>query len=152
MPITARQGRRMRALIREQAEAANAATSCERVAGALLTAARLREHLSLLTDRQVGQLTLELVWSRLVALSPEATVAGEAIKRLFLSTASAPADVGPPEAYPPSPACTRCERPMVLQVGIGEPDYFLCEAGTCGYAQAVQENRSFTLAKSRERR
>jgi hypothetical protein len=152
MAITARQGRKMRALIQEQAEAANAATSCEMVAGALLTAARLREHFSLLTDRQVGQPTLGLVWSRLVALSPEATVAEEAIKRLFLSAASAPADVSPAEAFPPSSTSTRCDPPMVLQVGIGEPDYLLCEAGTCRYAQAAQENRSFTLAKSRERR
>ena len=139
MPISAEQNKEMRTLIQAQAEAAVSATLCERLGTCFVLSAQLRKYLKLLSDRQLAQLTLDVVWGRLPCLHPEATILGEAVARLMRSSRGAPSEIQ--ENLPPDHRkCKGCGREMVLEVGIGEPDRWICEFIECGYRKPVREN------------
>lgn len=54
--------------------------------GSLLTAARLRECLSLLSDEAIGQLLFDHVWNVMDVFSPELTICQIATERLLNSS------------------------------------------------------------------
>jgi hypothetical protein len=139
MPITWQQNKHLRALIKEQPTAMDSPIFRQQVAGSLLISAGERENPRLHTDWPMAQLTLDFVWARLPIFSPEATITSEAVKRLLFSARSAPAEMDLETPERSRPSYPRCGGEMVFHVGIGEPDFFLCEATIRGKARPAQE-------------
>jgi hypothetical protein len=60
----------------------NSDNPVERLVATLLISGVLAERLNRLSDRPIGQLLLDEVWSRLSMLSPESTICSQAVDRL----------------------------------------------------------------------
>src|ERR1700685_1226076 len=69
-------------LIEEQQQACNEPTIAARVAGSLILAGRLQQHLRCLSNPELAEVMLEFVWGHLEALSPQCTITAEAVYRL----------------------------------------------------------------------
>jgi hypothetical protein len=110
----------IRELIAEQRRRLGSANPVERLAAALLIPAVLARQLAKLADRQIGQLLLDEVWSRLNLLHPESTICLHAVDRLR----------GSPKEE--CPTCPKCGSEMIRHVGIDEPDFLECALLDCG--------------------
>lgn len=117
-----------RQLIAEQRRRLGSRNPVERLAAALLIPGMLTKHLHQLRDRQIGQLLLDEVWSRLSPLGPESTICLHAVDRLRGSLEGESSK---------RPACPRCGNEMLLHYGIDEPDFFKCVLLSCGYRKPV---------------
>ena len=69
-------------LVEEQKQACQEATVAARVAGSLITAARLQQYLKPLSNARVAQIMLDFVWAEMDLFCPNATITAEAIHRL----------------------------------------------------------------------
>jgi hypothetical protein len=69
-------------LVEEQKQACQEATVAARVAGSLITAARLQKYLKPLSNARIAQIMLDFVWSEMAAYCPASTITAEAIHRL----------------------------------------------------------------------
>ena len=69
-------------LVEEQKQACQEATVAARVAGSLITAARLQKYLEPLSNARIGQIMLDFVWAEMDLFCPNATITAEAIHRL----------------------------------------------------------------------
>jgi hypothetical protein len=118
-------------LIEMQRRLSNSKRPFERVVGTLFLAGILKERLARLTDRQVGQLMLDLVWNQLGLLDPEMTICQHATQRLFRSTGGN-LTAEEIERQEQRPACPMCGSEMIHNFGIDEPDYVECARLDCG--------------------
>jgi hypothetical protein len=119
------------ALIEMQRRLLNSERPFARVVGTLFVAGLLKERLARLTDRQVGQLMLDLVWNQLGVLDPEMTICQHATQRLFRSSGGN-LTAEEIEMQEQRPACPMCGSEMVHNFGIDEPDYLECALLDCG--------------------
>ena len=95
--------------------------------------------LSLLRDRQIGQLLLDVVEADLRIASPEAVICRQASRRLIRSTA------GKLEDYESeSPPCPICGNEMLMHIGIDEPDYTECIALSCQHGEYASSDEGET--------
>ena len=115
-------------LIEEQRRRLVSGSRVERLAAALLIPGMLRERLNHLRDRQIGQLLLDEVWSKLNLLGPESTICLEGVDRLRGLK---------PGELDKRLSCPKCGNEMLLHYGIDEPDFFECVLLTCGYKWQV---------------
>jgi hypothetical protein len=74
--------RYLKSLIEEHQQACNEPTVAARVAGSLILAGRLQQHLRCLSNPELADVMLEFVWGRLDSLSPECTITAEVVHRL----------------------------------------------------------------------
>jgi hypothetical protein len=72
----------LKSLVEEQKQACQEATVAARVAGSLMTAARLQKYLEPLSNARLGQIMLDFVWAEMDLFCPNATITAEAIHRL----------------------------------------------------------------------
>jgi hypothetical protein len=72
----------LNSLVEEQKQACQEATVAARVAGSLITAARLQKYLKPLSNARIAQIMLDFVWSDMDLFCPDATITVEAIHRL----------------------------------------------------------------------
>lgn len=103
--------------------------------GSLLGAGALDKDLSLLRDRQIGQLLIDVVEPDLRIASPEAVICRQATKRLIRSTAGKLED-----DESESPPCPICGNKMLLHVGIDEPDYKECVSLDCQHREYASDD------------
>lgn len=115
-------------LIENQRRRLNSRNPVERLAAALLIPGVLRKRLNHLRDRQIGQLLLDEVWSKLNLWGPESTVCLEAADRLRGLK---------PGELAKRLACPKCGNEMLLHYGVDEPDFFECVLLKCGHKRRV---------------
>jgi hypothetical protein len=75
----------LHAVITEYAKLTNSPEPYERVVGALCVAGILTHRLTLLSDREIGQLVFDYVWTELRWSSPQMAICEEAAQRLSRS-------------------------------------------------------------------
>jgi len=98
--------------------------------GALLSTGALDRHLSELRDQQVGQLMFDFVERDLGITQPEATICGQATRRLFRSEHGSLV-----EEPPLRPPCPVCGNDMLFHYGVDEPDFFECSSLRCEHKE-----------------
>ena len=75
----------LHAVITEYAKLTNSPEAYERVVGSLCVAGILTHRLALLSDREIGQLVSDYVWTELPWSSPQMAICEEAAQRLIRS-------------------------------------------------------------------
>jgi hypothetical protein len=99
----------------------------------------LKRRLTLLTDRQCGQLLYDYVWNDLCYFSPAMAICEEAKRRLMRSQAGTMEC--PEEFLPTPPNCPQCGMEMLFSYGIEEPDFLECISTSCKYRMSVDANQ-----------
>jgi len=112
-------------LIEEQRDRMDSGSFVERLAAALLISGVLAERLNQLSDRPIGQLLLNEVWSKLSLLGPESTICLQAVDRLRRSGNGELTNEDTAKDQEQR-ACPRCGNQMLLHYGIDEPDFVEC--------------------------
>jgi hypothetical protein len=102
--------------------------------GMLLAAGALDQHLSELSDHQIGQLMVDEVERELELFQPAAAICGQASRRLVRSSAGA---LG--HAPQKRRSCPKCGNEMLIHFGIDEQDYFECVLLECGHRELVAD-------------
>ena len=121
----------IRELIERQRRLARSRDIFEKVVVTLYRASVLGKRLAELTDREIGQLLVDVVGDRLTISGPETTICQQATLRLFRSPAGRLTTIDV-ENSKQRTVCPRCANDMLLVLGIDEPDYRECVLVACG--------------------
>jgi hypothetical protein len=129
----------IRELLKKQRELEAADFSFKTGLEGLYVVGELMEKLRELSDRQVGQLVVDVVWGELPMTSPAMTVSTEAAHRLFRSPGGP--SIGEKRLNDPLDLlpCPKCGEPTMIFVGIDEPDCRKCASLKCGHEEVVPE-------------
>lgn len=119
----------------------NSSNPVERLAAALLLSGVLAERLNQLSDRPLGQLLLDEVWSKLRLLSPESTICLQAVDRLRRSANSELTNEDTARDQEQRPTCPRCGNEMLVHYGIDEPDFLECVMLKCGHKKLLNTEK-----------
>jgi hypothetical protein len=121
----------IRELIERQRRLARSEDIFERVVDTLCQARALGRRLAELTDRQIGQLLIDVVGDRLTISGPEITICQQAALRLIRSLVGQ-LTTGDVEGSKQRKVCPWCGSDMLFVVGIDETDYRECILLACG--------------------
>jgi len=124
-------------IIEAQRRSEGSARLSDAFIGAMRLAAKLRQRLARLTDRQVGQLVRDVVADGLRVLSPEMEICEDAARRLFRSGGGRWAEQDASVGNETAPPCPACGAETICQVGIDEPDFLLCASADCQHKEPL---------------
>lgn len=109
----------------------------EWLAAAMLISSVLAESLNRLSDRPLGQLLLDEVWTKLSLLAPESTICLNAVDRLRRSANGELTNRDSATEQEQRPACPKCGNVMLRHFGIKEPDFLECVLLKCGHKEPI---------------
>ena len=109
----------------------------QRVMGTLWVNEMLKRRLARLTDKQIAQLMCDYVWGELALFSPEAAICDLATQRLFRSERASLAKPDLADKRTEPRQCPACGAEMLFNVGIEEPDFFLCVRDGCAHKESL---------------
>ena len=132
----------VRALVEMQRTLRNSKRPFQRVMGTLWVNEMLKRRLASLTDKQIAQLMCDYVWGELTLFSPEAAICDLATQRLFRSERSGFPKLDLTDTRTEPRQCPACGAEMLFNVGIDEPDFFLCVRDRCKHMESIEPQDS----------